>query len=104
MILQTASPRGRQTDRQATPVCLSHASLTVVCSTNLGVQQGNYTARIDNRSLGMDSGRKVRDQQTSQWNSFTYRITVGQSASQSCIKSNLDTAGTRTDCMRNLEP
>jgi hypothetical protein len=54
-IIQAASPGGRSirhTDRQryVTPVCLSHASLTVVCSTYLGVQ-GNYTVRIERQQV-----------------------------------------------------
>ena len=93
VIFRTASDRRRsirQTDRHrhVTPVCLSHASLTVVCSTNLGVQQKNYTARIDNRSLAKELGRRVRDQQTSQWNSSlvsSHGRSVSQPASQSVL-------------------
>ena len=71
-----------QTDRQTTPVCLSHASLTVVCSTNLGVQQGNHTARIDNRSLAKESGRRraakpVLNHGQSVSQSVLYRVKLG---------------------------
>jgi hypothetical protein len=109
---RTASPRRRsirQTDRQihVTPVYLSHASLTVVCSTNLGVQQGNYTARIDSRSLAKGRGWERPADKSVELKSRVESRSVSQSASQSvslsCIKSNLDTVGSWTDCMRNLE-